>query len=208
MTYIAVPDTAYTTPASGLWAAFTPRGQVVLWLASGLVLNGAQLWLFQTIWLAALLVLGVHGLWVLVLLVWLWRGARRQSHWSAAAMVILFPAMGILSDRIAFTGARFAFDAVIADIEAGRITQPTGYYGEAHGVEFRFFQSKEPLVVFNWIKGFPDGGAAFVYDARENINDRISAGGMYASRISNLLMGQATSCERIADPHYYVCDFG
>lgn len=187
-----------------------PRGvaiHILVWVMAGLVINGAQYWLFKSSILGLLPML-VHFVWGLVLVaVWLFK-----ARWLAlGAMLVVMAAMWRLSGDIGFMVARPMFDEIVEDVKAGRIVlDEASAYGEqvsADGVEFRFTKDRPGVLVFPWIMGIPDGGWAYAYDPSDSLS-KVKAGTISDDDpIVGLVIGHPVDCVRVTDPHYYKCIF-
>jgi len=197
-----------------------PMPWVALWLASGLLLNASQLWLFQALWIGATLFVMAHALWGIRLAALfqleVLKKSDRQFVPAFYATLVLLPALALLSvspvlrdiaDRVVFTVRKAEYDRVVADVATGVSPAPLSWSSD-NGIEGCSFSSASPdLIVFRWFNGIPDGGFAIVYD-RSGAVERIgSADWSMTPNLEHLLAGQPESCDRYAGPHYFMCYF-
>lgn len=198
-----------------------PLFWVGLWLATGLLLNASQLWLFQAMWIGAsffFLVHAIWGIWLAALyLLEVVTKSDRQFVPAFCAMLFLLPALAFLSvspvlgeiaDRVVFTVRKAEYDRVVAEVAAGVPPRLLPWSRDNRLEGFSFDSANPNLIVFRWFNGVPDGGSAIVYDATESVGHIEQEGPETASlQLQNLLSGKPMSCDRYADPHYFMCYF-
>ena len=172
---------------------------VAAWAIVGVLLNAGQYWLLKSLWLGAYLLLGIHAAFGLALLVWLFVAKQRTGR-CVVAMALMLPVLFLFAEQISFATARDQFDRVLGNVLVG---------ADVSGVEgVRYDPAQSGMVAFDWVRGIPDGGVAVVYDPSDVVSGVSMANWQTtAPELADLLNGEPSSCHRIGEPHYYICDF-
>lgn len=194
-------------------------GIVAAWVGVGLILALSHTPFVVWNAFVAMLAIYVHGLaGIVIVLAAVIVGVlrSRRNLLAAVALVVaaallqfIAPASDQLGTYLSFLGRERAYERIVVDAKAGRLTSDRNGRGSIEGMDYILDRGPPVRIAFVW-GGILDNWIGVVYDETDAVKSAqgISEAGVFAAEepIKKLFGGDLVACVRIKT-HFYSCSF-